>query len=129
MNKYKTVAEFLQDQPADKLEQVNTLRALIMAAEPSLTEDIKWNAPNYNLHGEDRITFNVMNKEGLVKLVLHMGASKKEDKKAPPVLKDDKGLVDWSSDIRGAITFANSDDIAAKSADVTALIKDWLKLS
>jgi hypothetical protein len=111
MQKYKTVEEFLGDLNEDKRLQVDTLRNLIFDTEPQLKEHIKWNAPSYVLDGEDRITFNLMNKQGFVKLVLHMGASRKEDKKSVPIMQDESGLIEWSSDIRGMITFSSIDDL------------------
>lgn len=81
---------------------------------PDLQENIKWNAPNYVHEDVDRITFNLMNKERKVQLIIHMGSSKKENKNAKPALKNDEGLVDWSSDIRGIISFDGMADIVEK---------------
>ena len=61
--------------------QVEVLRQLIIKTEPRLKEHIKWNAPSYVLDGDGRITSNLMNRQGVVKLVLHMGATRNENKK------------------------------------------------
>ena len=53
MKKYKTVDEYLADQTLEKLEQINFIRQLILRIEPSLTENLKWNAPNYSFRDED----------------------------------------------------------------------------
>ena len=129
MKKYKTLAEFLADQSPDKIEQINKIRDLIVEVEPELEENIKWNAPNYVYKGEDRITFNLMNKQNKVKLVIHMGASKKENKKGNPVLANDENIVDWNSDIRGTITFEDISDIEAKSESLKKVIRSWIALS
>lgn len=129
MHTYKTVVEFSEDQNEDKRAQVDALRKIILDSEPSLTENIKWNAPNYVFNGEDRITFNVMNREGTVKLILHMGASKKEDKKAKPILDDNSGLIAWNSNIRGTLTFANIDDVNAQQEKLVTILKKWLALA
>ncbi len=128
MQKYKTVEEFLNDLKADKRLQVNTLRDIILKTEPTLEEHIKWNAPSYILGGEDRITFNLMNKQGVVKLVLHMGATRKEDKKGAPIMQDDSGLIEWSSDIRGMISFDDIDDINSKQSSLNNILKLWLSI-
>jgi len=129
MKKYKTLEEFFDDLDDDKRLQVDTIRDLILNTEPRLEEHIKWNAPSYVLHGEDRITFNLMNKQGLVKIIVHMGASRKENKKGIPIMKDDTGLIEWNSDSRGAITFATVDDINSKLIPLKKIIKDWLSVS
>lgn len=126
MNKYTTIEEFLADQDESKREQIELLRSIIKNAHPHLTEHIKWNAPSYVLDGEDRVTFNLMNKEGVVKLILHMGATRKEDKKGVPVLSDDKGLVSWQSDIRGMLSFTDVADIKAKRAGIADILVRWL---
>ena len=128
MQKYKTLEEFLDDQSEDKRFQIDTLRNLISSIEPTLQEHIKWNAPSYVLDGEDRITFNLMNKQGVVKLVLHMGATRKENKKADPIMKDETGLVEWNSDIRGTVSFSSLDEIAKSQADLTKILNAWLLL-
>lgn len=129
MQKYKTLDEFLNGLSGDKRQQVDVLRNLILTTEPRLKEHIKWNAPSYVLDGEDRITFNLMNKQELVKLVLHMGATRKEEKNASPIMQDDSGLIEWNSDTRGTITFASLGDIESHLAQLKKIIKDWLSIS
>ena len=126
MQKYNTVEEFINDLDDDKRSQVDILRDLILSTEPQLEEHIKWNAPSYVLDGEDRITFNLMNKQGVVKLVLHMGATRKEDKKGAPIMQDESGLIEWSSDIRGMITFNSLTDISSNTTSLEKIIKGWL---
>ena len=118
----------MQDQPPEMLEQVNALRKLITDTEPSVVESLKWNAPNFSIGGEDRLTLNLMNKEGKLKLILHMGSAKKENKNGQPVLADDHGLVQWNSDIRGMITFADVKDINSKIQALQQVIVAWLKI-
>ncbi len=129
MKKYKTLEEFFGDLDDKKRRQVNAFREIVLQTEPRLTEHLKWNAPSYVLDGEDRITFNLMNKQDLVKVVLHMGARRKEAKGATPVMNDESGLIEWNSDIRGTITFAKDEDVHAKSAVLKKIVKNWLAIS
>ena len=128
MNKFKTVDEFLNGLDEDRRSQVLKLREYILDVEPSLTEHIKWNAPSYVKEYEDRITFNTMNREGVVKLVFHMGATKKEDKNGQPVL-DDARLIEWVSDIRGYMTFTTLDEIIANKNEIKRTVQEWLALN
>ena len=128
MQKYKTVEEFLFSLEEDKRQQVDALRDLILKTEPNLEEHIKWNAPSYVLDDEDRITFNLMNNQQIVKLVFHIGATRKEDKKGAPVMRDASGLIEWSSDIRGMIAFAKTENITSNEATIKRIIKDWLSV-
>lgn len=125
----KDVPAFLAGPDEDSCLQVQQLRATVAQAHPGLTEHITWNAPIYMLDGEHRVTFKVNNKEGLVKLVLHMGATRPEDKEAPPVMRDDSGLAPWQSDIRAVITFSGLDDVAAQRDLVLTFVRRWLEIS
>lgn len=128
MQKFSTIDQFLASLPADKKEQVQLLRAIIAATHPGLEEHIKWNAPSFMLDGDDRITFNLLNKENAVKLVLHMGVGRKENKAGAPVMAEDSGLVSWQSDIRGVLMFAGAADIESKREAVASIISRWLAI-
>ena len=127
MNKYLTVDEFLNDLTDDRRQQVEALRSIIKAVNPELTEHIKWNSPSYVLDGEDRITFN-MHYPDQTMLLVHMGATRKETKKADPIMKDETGLIKWNSDIRGTLAFRSLGDIAQSEADITKVLSAWLLL-
>jgi hypothetical protein len=126
MKKYSTLDEFFTDQSHDNLKLIKLIREIITSAEPSLIETLKWNAPNYIYHDQDRFTFNLMNKENKVKLIIHMGAKKKENKAGKPILDEDYGIVTWNSDIRGTIEFINEDDVIQKTTQLQQVVKDWL---
>ena len=127
MDKYKTVDEFLSRLDDDRKFQVDKLRKYILDEEPSLVEHIKWNAPSFVKDGEDRITFNTVNKEQVVKLVFHMGATKKEDKKGQPILKD-ANMIEWASDIRGYMTFKNLHEVTSNEKEIKRIVREWLAL-
>ncbi|OYX54190.1 MAG: hypothetical protein B7Y93_07050 [Micrococcales bacterium 32-70-13] len=123
-----SIADIMTALDAQTAEQVQLLRDIIGSLDADLIEHVKWNAPSYVLDGEDRITMNLRNKEGVVKLVLHMGATRPEEKKGAPVLADDEGLVAWASDIRGLIAFADAHDIRAKEPALRRVLVGWLAI-
>lgn len=128
MNKFKTLDEFLDELDEDRRLQVLKLRELILHTDPSLIERIKWNAPSYVKDGQDRITFNTINKEQVVKLVFHMGATRKEDKKGQPILNT-MPLMEWLSDIRGYMTFRNLEETMSNEEEIVRTIRKWLTLA
>lgn len=129
MQKYKTVNDFLNDLDADKRKIVDILRKLILETEPRLEEHIKWNAPSYVFDGEDRITFNLMNKRGVVRLVFHMGAARKENRNGSPVMKDSSGLIEWNSDIRGMVSFDGLEEVNSSKSSLKDIITNWLSIT
>lgn len=128
MDKYKTVDDFMNGLDDTQRLQVQKLRQYILDEAPSLAEHIKWNAPSYVKDDEDRITFNTMNKEHVVKLIFHMGATRKEDKMARPILKN-ATLLEWVSDIRGYMTFSNLEEVTSNENEIKRIVREWLALT
>jgi hypothetical protein len=123
-----SLEQYLAGLDPDRRELVEAVRALVRDVDPALVESVKWNAPSWALHGTDRITVNTANKQGVVTLVLHMGATHPEDRSAPPVMDDASGLVGWRSDIRGVLAFADLADLEAKAARVRDVLGRWLAI-
>lgn len=128
MNKYLTVDEFLADLSDDRRRQVEKLMSIIASAHEDLTIHIKWNSPSYVLNGEDRVTFN-MHYPDQTLILLHMGATRKEDKQSQPIMQDETGLIKWNSDIRGTLSFRSLDEIEKQSKDIKEILQKWFKLS
>ncbi len=128
MNTYLDVDQFLADLTDDRQKQVNALREIIKSTNENLTEHIKWNSSSYVLNGEDRITFN-MHYPDKTMILLHMGATRKEDKKGAPIMQDDTGLIQWNSDIRGTMSFSSLDEIQDNESNITRIVRAWLSIS
>jgi hypothetical protein len=126
MDKYKTVEEYIAGLDSTTGAQVAKLREFILAADKSLVEHIKWNAPSYVKDDVDRITFNTANKNGMVRLVFHMGAARKEDRQLRPSHQISDMIV-WVSDIRGYVTFASLEMINSNELAIKQMVRDWLE--
>ena len=127
-HKYRSVPEFLAGLDDGRREQVESLRALVLDSMPGLVEGIKWNSPSYSYNGEDRITFNV--RPGLpIRLVLHTGATARENRTGMATLTDTGDLLEWHSDIRASMVFASPTDIEDRAALVSAVLVRWLVLN
>ncbi|MCB0063806.1 MAG: DUF1801 domain-containing protein [Caldilineaceae bacterium] len=120
----QTVDEFLAalDHP-HKAESL-TLRQIILAADPSISEEIKWNAPSFRTT-ESFATFHLRAKRG-VQLVLHLGAKVRETATSGIDLADPAGLLTWLAKDRAAVTFTDHAEIHAKQNAFTALIRAWI---
>jgi hypothetical protein len=57
-----------------------------------------------------------------------MGATRKEGKKGESVMSDETGLIEWSSDIRGVMSFQDLPEILAKKEMIADLITRWLAI-
>jgi hypothetical protein len=121
--KHRTVADFLDAQPPEVRDRVETLRSLIVEAEPRLVENIKWNSPNFSLDGQDLLTINV-GRSDEVRLVLHRGTEIAENKDAATTFTGDPGgVLTWHSDIRASMPVPSEDAIE----DAAAIVRAWVR--
>lgn len=124
--RFVTVDEFLAAQSPERRADVEALRALVLEAEPGLSEIVKWNSPNYVLGGVDRLTINAAGK-GPARLILHFGTGRAEDTAAAPAFAGDpEGLLTWHSNIRASLALPQAAELAAKREAILELIRAWL---
>ena len=124
--RFATVDEFLTAQEPQRRADVESLRALVREAGPSLTEIVKWNSPDYTLDGVDRLTVNAAG-TGPVRLILHFGTERAEDTSAAPTFAGDPDdLLTWHSNIRASLALPASDELEAKRPAMAAVIRAWL---
>jgi uncharacterized protein YdhG (YjbR/CyaY superfamily) len=121
-----THQEFMANFDDERKQLVAALLAAITEACPTLTENIKWNAPNFSYNGKDRLTF-MLHKKDRVSLILHTGVKPKEDKKAPHLIADDTGLLEWNSNIRATITFFDLNDFLFKRDLFKKAVEQWIE--
>lgn len=127
MQKYKSLDEFYDNLKEPRKSEVEVLRKILFDTEGELKEQLKWNAPSYSYHHDDRITFNLFN-SSFTRLVFHAGVARKENKKEPPVFKDETGLLEWNSNIRATISFNSVKQINESKHNLVKIIKKWLEL-
>ena len=105
-------------------KEIDALRAIILSADKSIVEGVKWNAASF------RTTdwFATLNGPKQVKepmIILHAGAKAKG-----LVLKDHvpdaRGLIKWLGNERGQIVLKDGDDIERNSSALKALVKRWI---
>lgn len=105
-------------------EAIEYLSAAILAADPQITEQVKWNAPSFCYDGVDRVTFQLKSED--IQLIFHRGAKVKDDT-ASFTFDDDSGLMDWRSPDRAVVTFKNLADVKANEETFLALVKRWIR--
>ena len=57
--------------------EIAAIRRAILAADESITEQIKWKAPSFCWKGDDRVTF-LLQPNNCLKLIFHRGAKKQD---------------------------------------------------
>ncbi|MCB0839798.1 MAG: DUF1801 domain-containing protein [Bacteroidetes bacterium] len=126
MNKLSSeVSEFLDGLNHPFRKEIEKLRLIILNATNDLTENIKWNGPNYCYGEADRITMRIQPPKQ-VQLIFHRGAKKQEQPKER-IIQTDSNLLTWKENDRAVITFKNMTDIEKGEADLIEIVNDWIK--
>lgn len=119
----KTIDAYLDSLKPDDRAMIEALIALVRAAAPGLTEQIKWNAPSFSDGGEDRITLGI-NRGGGMRVVLHRGA--KNQDAGGFACADPAALADWPSPDRGIVMLKDGVDLEAKADALKDLCTRWI---
>ncbi|MEB2775873.1 DUF1801 domain-containing protein [Algoriphagus sp. D3-2-R+10] len=121
------VTEFLNLLEHPLREEIELIRSLILDTDSQLSENIKWNGPNYSYEGQDRITMK-MYPPKQIQLIFHRGA-KVLSLPAERLIEDPSKLMSWKSNDRAVISFKDLAEIKSNSSELIQLIKDWIRAS
>lgn len=121
------VTEFLDEQNHPFRKEIEQLRILILSTNEDLTENIKWNGPNYCFNNEDRITMKIQPLKN-IQLIFHRGAKKLEQPKEK-LIKENSNLLIWKENDRAVATFTNRTDIKNADLNLKEIIEKWINAS
>ncbi len=119
------VSVFLDEQNHPLRKEIEELRNYILLANNKLTENIKWNGPNYCLDTEDRITMKIQPPKN-IQIIFHRGAKVKEQPKEK-LIKEDFGLLVWKGNDRAVATFNSMIEIEKCKETLSTIIVEWLE--
>jgi hypothetical protein len=106
-------------------EEIDALRMIILDADGSIEEGVKWNAASFRTT-EWFATLNGPKQVKEAMIILHAGAKVKgADLKGR--ITDPTGMIKWLGADRGMITFPSRADIKVKQADLKTLIQAWIQ--
>jgi hypothetical protein len=126
INLNSEVTNFLNELNHPFRNEIEQLRNCILSANSKLTENIKWNGPNYCFDNEDRITMRIQPTTNQIQVIFHRGAKVKEQPKEKLISEDFKILV-WKGNDRAIATFKNMQDIENRKNDLTKIINEWIE--
>lgn len=119
-----TVVEFLQALKHPEKETIVRLREILLAADSSIVDEVKWNAPSYRT-SEFFATTHLRAKTGTA-VILHFGAKKRAINPRSEIA-DPGALLQWLADDRAMVSFANLADLNAKRIAFLSLIRAWIE--
>lgn len=124
VNLNSEVTKFLNDLNHPFRKEIEQLREIILGAANGLTENIKWNGPNYHVDNSDRITMKIQPPKQ-VQLIFHRGAKVKEQPQ-DKLINDASGLLSWKENDRAVATFRKREEIENGKLALIKIIKDWI---
>ena len=119
------VDAFLAEMGHPRADEVERLRSAILAADPEISETVKWRAPNFRFGGVDRVTFRLQPGQ-VVQLILHRGAKVRDDSDSF-TFDDPSGLVEWVTRDRGVVRLADAADTATRLPAIVDLVRRWVR--
>lgn len=124
--KYKSteVSTFLDELKHPFRIEIEELREIILNSDARISENIKWNGPNYIVSNEDRITMRVQPPKQ-IQLIFHRGAKVLEIPKEK-IIEDDSGLLLWKTNDRAIATFRNLAEIEINRINLNEIVKKWI---
>jgi hypothetical protein len=101
------------------------LRRVILGADASISEGIKWNVPSFQTTGYFA-TMHLRAKRG-VGVILHFGAAKRADLQARSTIADPGSLLEWLADDRAIVVFDGLAGVKAHAAEFTRVLRQWIR--
>jgi uncharacterized protein YdeI (YjbR/CyaY-like superfamily) len=118
------VTQFLDKLSHPLRKEIDLLRNIILTINSGISENIKWNAPNYVFENSDRITMRIQPPKQ-IQLIFHRGAKVLEQPK-DKLINDDSGMLVWKTNDRAIATFRTIDEISLNSVPLVDIVTKWL---
>lgn len=106
-------------------DNIEILRGIILESNPEISENIKWNGPNYCFEEKDRITMRIHPPKQL-QLIFHRGAQKVKQP-AERLIEDASGLLEWKENDRAVATFKNIEAINTEKENLQKIVNKWIE--
>ncbi len=104
--------------------ELEALRRLVLAADPSIAEGIKWNAPSFRTT-EYFATFNLRGGAG-IRVILHRGAKARDLPAHGLPIDDPDRLLEWLGEDRAMIEFDGPREIEARASAFRSILRQWI---
>jgi hypothetical protein len=114
------VTTFLDQTNHPLRKEIELLRTIVLNAVPGLTENVKWNGPNYCFENEDRITMRI-HPPKQTQLNFYRGV-KKLTQPNDKIIDDNSRLLDWKENDRAVASFKDINDIEKSKSDLEAIV-------
>ena len=106
-----------------QLADIHALRELILGADPTIREAIKWNAPSFHT-SQHFATMRLHGKSGL-QLILHLGAGTQAIPRG--AIDDPEQLLRWLGPDRACVELGAPGSVSRLAPALRAIVRQWLR--
>lgn len=118
----KAVDEFMAQLDHPLKKEIELIRRLILGADPSIAEGIKWNSPSFRTT-EYFATIHLRLERG-VAVILHLGAKARAVNVS---VAEASSLLKWLGKDRAMVEFADLHDLKGKEAAFEEVLRQWIR--
>ena len=102
---------------------IESLRRIILGADASVAEGVKWNAPSFRTSQYFATTH--LRAKGGIGVIFHLGAKVRDIPKLR--IQDPGGLLAWLAKDRAMASFSGLTDVEARASRLQDIVRQWLK--
>lgn len=121
----EAVDAFMESLVHPMKSEIQMIRETILAADPTIQDGVKWNAPSYRT-SEYFATTNLREKQG-VGVILHLGAKARDLKPGELQVEDPTAMLTWLAKDRAMVRFTSGSDFQTKASAFTAVVRSWIR--
>ena len=102
---------------------LEAVRRTIFAADPAITEGVKWNSPSFYCHGWFATISS--HKPTQINVVFFCGAKVRADSTVRQAIDDPERLLTWPSKDRALLSFKSDADFQARLEAFQRIARQW----
>jgi hypothetical protein len=107
--------------------EIQDVRRVLLAADPSIHEGIKWNSVSFRNQNDFFATIHLRS-TSTVQLILHAGVTKKATAETGVPVADPRGLIEkWLAKDRCLLTLGSGATFRENRPALAALVKAWIQ--
>ena len=103
---------------------VAAVRALLVALDPRVQEDVKWNSPSFRT--SDHFATLHLREPRKVLVILHLGTKGKPKPGLRERIPDPQSLLEWRGEDRAVLTLENETQLAARATALRKILRCWM---
>lgn len=102
---------------------IEAVRETILAADPAITEGVKWSSPSFYCHGWFATISS--RRPTQVDVVFYCGAKVRANSTVREVIDDPERLLTWPSKDRALLSFKSDSEFQARLKSFRRITKQW----